>query len=755
MPENKLHIPVLTSSEEIYLDIYAESSDFLSEIPTEIAESYGESRFQIKEGCFYEYKISNSKFRLRTSSKEIVKESKVDPSSGRLSPNIYVGTLILEVSQEGKDDMYPVKVEVTSVKTKYREDYRIMLGEITERCTDLIMQHTSPVIQNFEPEFGSDPKTIYQQFAFLKSIIDSDEFNDSVMKIIASPITQWKEIETDNDIRSLKKLNNKTVKQIASSPNRTQLPANHYLKNLMQTIPIRVRVNEKSETVDTPENRFIKYVLNSFLALCSSIRIKLSDDSREKTEAINTEEVLEQYLSHSIFKEISTPDTLPLNSPVLQRKEGYREILKIWLMFNLAAKLIWNGGENVYEAGKRDVAVLYEYWLFFKLLDLIKKVFEIDPVTTEELIVKTEDGLGLKLKQGQHIAVKGIFNGKTRKLNVEFSYNRTFSGEMNYPNGGSWTKNMRPDYTLTMWPYDIKCQKEAEEAELIVHIHFDAKYKIENFNSIFQNDINLDEEKTDQSKGTYKRADLLKMHSYRDAIRRTGGAYILYPGDQTLNKFGFHEIIPGLGAFPMRPSKTDTGEVELERFINDVLHHFMNRTSQREKAAFRTYDIHKKGKANELRELLPESYGKNRGFMPDETFVLVAFYKNPEHLKWIIKNRLYNARTNSERGSLSITSREAGAKYLLLYTHNEEMTSNFFKLANDGPKILSKVDLIKTSYPFPKHNSYLVFKIEKEVEMEFKGLFWDLTKLNKYNNSIASGIPFSVSLTELIKAIKK
>ena len=270
MPVPKLHIPVLTSLGEIFLDIYSESSDFLSEIPAEIAESFGESRFQIKEGCFYEYKVSNTTFRLRTSSKEIVKESKVDPSSGRLSPNIYVGTLMLEVFQEGNDEKYPVKVEVTSVKTKYREDYRIMLGDITERCTDLIMQHTSPVVQNFEPDFGRDPKTIYQQFAFLKSIIDSEEFNDSVMKIISSPITQWKEIESDNDIRSLKKLNNKTIKQIANSPNRTELPVDHYLYNLIQTIPTRVRVYEKSETVDTPENRFIKHVLNSFLALCSS-----------------------------------------------------------------------------------------------------------------------------------------------------------------------------------------------------------------------------------------------------------------------------------------------------------------------------------------------------------------------------------------------------------------------------------------------------------------------------------------------------
>ncbi len=230
---------------------------------------------------------------------------------------------------------------------------------------------------------------------------------------------------------------------------------------------------------------------------------------------------------------------------------------------NLAAKLIWSGGENVYEAGKRDVAVLYEYWLFFKLLDIIKDVFDIDPKSTEDLIITTEDGLGLKLKQGNHTAIKGVYKKNTRWLNVEFSYNRTFSGDKDYPDGGSWTKNMRPDYTLTVWPYEILDQGDAKKEELIVHIHFDAKYKVENLYNIFSNDINLNEEKTDQSKGKYKRADLLKMHSYRDAIR-TGGAYILYPGQVPFNKFGFHEIIPGLGAFPMRPSKTDTGEVNLK-----------------------------------------------------------------------------------------------------------------------------------------------------------------------------------------------
>lgn len=73
---------------------------------------------------------------------------------------------------------------------------------------------------------------------------------------------------------------------------------------------------------------------------------------------------LSQYLNHALLKQVGMPDLLPLNSPVLQRKEGYREVLRVWLMFDLAAKLVWRGGDDVYKAGKKDVAKLYEYWLF-------------------------------------------------------------------------------------------------------------------------------------------------------------------------------------------------------------------------------------------------------------------------------------------------------------------------------------------------------------------------------------------------------
>jgi hypothetical protein len=135
----------------------------------------------------------------------------------------------------------------------------------------------------------------------------------------------------------------------------------------------------------------------------------------------------------------------------------------------------------------------------FKLLDIVKDIFKIEALATENLIEKTEDGLGLKLIQGKYLPVKGVYLNDNRKLNVEFSYNKTFSGGNKYPDSGSWTRNLRPDYTLSIWPFGIE-QEQAEKEELIVHIHFDAKYKIEKLQNIFGEDDNLNEEKEQQKK---------------------------------------------------------------------------------------------------------------------------------------------------------------------------------------------------------------------------------------------------------------
>lgn len=750
MSENILKIPISIAGKNAELTIKGENSNIVSVSQIEISSALenGEALYQIKEGCFYEYKITDG-YTLEKS--EIVNPSGLTESSGRISPNIYVGTLEIGII-DPENNRGTVNLEVLSVKTDYRTEYKFMLEEITEKCTELLFLHSSPVSQKFDVDFTADARILYQRFAFIKSVLDSEEFYDAVHKILSSPVTKWKENEISKDIRGLRRINNNILRQIAGSSNRIKLPDNHPLENICHSLPSKIKTYYKSETVDTPENRFVKHALNSFLSLIGEFRLNLSDNSRSRKEAIILEDKLEQILEHSIFKEISSLSALPLNSPVLQRKEGYREILRLFLMIDLAAKLTWRGGEDVYNGNKRDVAILYEYWLFFKLLEIVKKVFRIEPKEINELISGVNGNLELKLRQGEYFPVKGIFNSGSRKLNIEFAYNKTFTGKNEYPASGSWTKSMRPDYTLCIWPNGIGIN-QAEKEELVVYIHFDAKYKVDKLIEIIGEDQNLNEEKTEQRKGTYKRADLLKMHAYKDAIRRTAGAYVIYPGDESELPYkpkGFHELIPGLGAFALRPSRINNGSEVLESFLKEVVDHFLNRASQREKIALETYEIYKDKNSGLVKESLPEPYGSKRDLLPDSTFVLVGFYKSKDHLNWVLKNNLYNTRTGTDKGSIHIDSNFSGVRYLLLHGKGNSETSLLYKLDDKGPRIFSKRDLEKKDYPEPDHDLYLVFKISGECDNEFKKRTWDVKKLNGYKKGNAKAIPFTASLTDLM-----
>jgi len=759
MSENKLIIPITINDRAIELTLFGEGADSVVEVKKDAAEN-GEAVYQIREGCFYEYEITDG-YCLEPS--DIVSQSKTkNRSTGTIRPNIYVGTLKINVYKSATNKICgEVILEVQSVKASYRKDYRRMLEEITDRCTDLLLQHSSPVFQYFEPDFEADARTLYQRFAFIRSVLDSEEFNDAVNKILASPVKQWRESEISKDIRSVKRADSSVIRQFGSAARRRELPGNHPLSRIMESVPSRIVINNKIETADTPENRFLKHALMSFQSFCGRMKDKFPDKSRMKSEAAVLEDKLGQYLNHSMFKEVQPPAILPLNSPVLQRKEGYREILRIWLMFDLAAKLVWHGGEDIYGGNKRDVAVLYEYWLFFKLLDIIKSVLSVETPEIDKLIQKTSDGLGLQLMQGKSLNIDGVYDGGTRKLHIKYCYNKTFSGKSRYPKGGSWTRSLRPDYTLSIWPYGIS-EKQAEQEELIIHIHFDAKYKIERLTDIYgeekeseeSDETALLEEKNEQKKGTYKRADILKMHTYRDAIRRTAGAYVLYPGSDSDIRRGFHEIIPGLGAFAIRPSKENDGTDSLKKFLTEVTGHLMNRASQREKMALKTYETHKGKAVNILRDTLPEPYGMNRDLLPDGTFVLVAWYK-PDTWQWIIKNGLYNARAGDGRGSLQIGPRETGAKYILLHSENETTTSKLMKVTETGPKIYSRQNLLEKDYPHrPTQDYYLVYKTEPVKDKELQNRSWDITKLEGYQKRRGSSLPFSVSLTELMRVVK-
>lgn len=725
----------------------------------ELAEEHGEARYQLKEGYKYEYEFSDSDFEFSDFRENIIQPRKKDSSLGVIEPNIFVGTLNLPIRRKDTEKVIGyLPLEVRSTKTDYRDDYRTMLEFITERCVDLLLQSDSVVSQNLTTDFAkdADPKVLYQRFMFVKSIVGSEEFDEAVQRIVSAPVTRWTEQIDRVDVRRTGRISAKTMRELVSGSNRIAVPDSHPLFTVgLKTVPDRISATRKTDSVDTSENRFIKHALDVFLKFCEDVQAAAKPNSQVSREARLMVERIEGWLMHDLFRTLSPTSLLKLNSPILQRKSGYREVFKVWLQFDLAAKLIWSGGDDVYAAGKKDVATLYEYWLFFKLLELLKSVYHIEPKDIQELIKPDGQSMSLNLKQGRFTALRGTSERAGRKLEIRFSYNRSFTGKSDYPDSGSWTSTLRPDYTLSIWTAGIN-EEEAEKDELITHIHFDAKYKVDiNYTEMIESDASVDDqEKIEIRKGNVKNVDLLKMHAYKDAIRRTGGAYVLYPGTEKVTRSGFHEIVPGLGAFPIRPTKGDSGIEHLRTFLIELTDHFVDRTSQREKMAYRTYDIHQNKPSSDfiIREPLPETYGDNRGLIPDETYVLVGYCKDSDHREWIKQHGLYNFRSGSERGSLVLDPKTVGAKYLLLHTKDDSRSGDLLKITSKGPKVYSAEDMIKRSYPNPKpHSHYLILNVSEKVEPELAGIAWEFKKLTGYESGRASALPFTVSLAELMR----
>jgi hypothetical protein len=167
------------------------------------------------------------------------------------------------------------------------------------------------------------------------------------------------------------------------------------------------------------------------------------------------------------------------------------------------------------------------------------------------------------------------------------------------------------EFDQTKWSL---AERTAEKAGRIAYLHFDAKYRGENLPGLFgvaEAEDDQPEDERSRAAGTVKRVDLYKMHTYNEAIRRTVGSYVLYPGcapnkDEAQRFERYHEIVPGIGAFAMRPSKPDeptaSGVESLCEFIRDVLAHQLDLFTQSYRISTSTEEIIREAPLKYLRE---------------------------------------------------------------------------------------------------------------------------------------------------------
>ena len=346
-----------------------------------------EPRFQLIEGCFYDYAISDDNFILGDVGSNIIYRHQLKQNIGTISPNTFVGTLEIPVFKtDERKRIASISLEVQSVKSEYLEDYGEMLEFITEKCADYLLEFNSPVIHHFDLELPKDSQKLYQMFSFIKSIISSTEFTGAIHKILTTPIAKWSQVYEPKDLRSSRKFSNSNLKELIRGGERIKIPRGHHLRDFgLETITKRITSVQKIDSVDTPENRFVKHALHTFLKVFSEINTTAAGDSKLHSESGILINQIESHLNHFNCSEISKPVSLKLNSPILQRKEGYYEVLRTWLRFELAVKF------KKFDVSNKNVLILGAGGVVPSLIGALNKMKTSNIMVSNRTKVKAEN----------------------------------------------------------------------------------------------------------------------------------------------------------------------------------------------------------------------------------------------------------------------------------------------------------------------------------------------------------------------------
>lgn len=659
---------------------------------------------ELLEGMEYRYAweiLGSNGSPLIADPEELFQPDTTDGASGRLRPGLATGTIRIVLRTDART-LGQMELEVRSRKLSYLSEYRWMLRDIAERMTELVMVRFAVSDASFELDETRDGVTLYQRFTFLRALFESENFQGALHEIIRRPHTAW---ETTSDVVRAGvgiRANSRVLRQFAKGGSRSAWP-----DGSLKSVPSYFERVQTEATHDTTSNRFVKFVLEHWLRILGDIERGLSKAAASPARTRGQREIsgvmsqLEEVLHCDLFADVGRLTRFPADDQVLQKREGYRDIFKAYVETEFAARLSWQSSPDVYGAGQRDVATLYEYWAFIQLsqvvADIVGQTFDLSP-----LVQARSDGLTVGIRTGVETVLSGEVDHLDRRMRIELCFNRTY--RRGTAGIASWTRPMRPDYSLLISPAD----DEPSFFEPIA-LHFDAKYRVDFVREIFGTDS--EEANTSDLEPVSRlepsgvlREDLLKMHAYRDAIHRTAGAYVLYPGGDDegdgLKYPEYHELLPGLGAFVLRPTDTGaaSGTSALRRFISDVLDHVATRLTRHERGRFWQMETYS---TSQFRQSAQASASP-----PPDASVLLGFVKSREHWSWIRERKSYNLRAEGRRGGVHPVAALLSSQLLLLYcpsTHEVALA----RIVSNAEEI-TEAGMTAAGYPTPRGNYWCV-----------------------------------------------
>lgn len=239
---------------------------------------------------------------------------------------------------------------------------------------------------------------------------------------------------------------------------------------------------------------------------------------------------------------------------------------------------------------------------------------------------------------------------------------------------------------------------------------------------------------------------------------------------------GFHEVLPGLGAFAIRPRKDGSaaGLDSLAAFLDQVIEHLSNRTTARERATFHvaeSYTLKEEpviygGLTLGERDVISDT---NRALPPAEHHVVAAWYEDDAQLQWTRKTGFAVVRLGDRRGTWNVPPEFASARHVLLHTYKSQVADGLFALKEQQPgyKVFTAEDLKAKGYPGSASGDiYAIFEVIPDPV--FDGQKWDGRKLQEVMTKFESrrsyrevkalgslsALPRVLSLQELLKAMR-
>ncbi len=528
---------------------------------------------------FYKLRLKEIKeYHIKLNPKNLVLNSnfieKIDEDSYKLKIINYLGKSRFDIKESDGINHY-IDFEIVPDKIDYEKDYVKLTEDIADYCSALLLDYASPTSLTFTDDTTKQQRTPLESFIFLRKFCSNDNIETIFSNIKNNPDAKFVSEE------EMKPFGTAPIsKKIFSNPFR-----NAKMWDRSNYIPYFANTTRKYDSFDTIANKFIKFAFNNFISICDVVINQLEEKKsliEYKNEALLLKEKIENILSDSFFTDIQDLQQLPNNNQVLQKREGYYQVYSAFAMLDLAKQLNWEGQDKVYEGEAKNTALLYEYWLVFQIIDILKEIGGKTHIGTEinDILQKNKDGnLLINLKEGTESKIS--FNIESRGIMIDFYYNRTFSATKfnNSIYKNSYSRPFRPDYTLAIYPSYYKEESKAIKDGLVSFVHFDAKYRVTDIDKLFgkenikgkELEEEFNKEKEDSSINTYKRGDLLKMHTYNDAIRKTIGSYILYPGNKSEIHKIYDEILPGVGAFSIKPSDNVNSKNAIKNFILSII----------------------------------------------------------------------------------------------------------------------------------------------------------------------------------------